>query len=133
MKALRPESDVFEVWGAAGLRDALTAEGVAQPPVRATQGTALTMATTADGFELWVGKGTPQVLLAAGWRDATAVAEGPGLVAGDGAKPAVVLVTRAGNELVLLPARKPTGSLMTAPLPAVRAIIARLECLRRSV
>ncbi|CAN5304305.1 hypothetical protein BH11ACT1_BH11ACT1_22270 [soil metagenome] len=128
--AMRPESEVFEVWGAAGLRDALVAEGVERPRVRAGQGTALTMTTTASGFELWVGRSAPQVLFAAPWRDVTAVAEGAGVVANDGAKPAVVLVTKAGNELVLLPARKPAGSLMTAPLPVVRTVIARLEDLR---
>ena len=52
------------------------------------------------------------------------------MVANDGAKPAVVVVTKAGNELVLLPARKTTGSLMTAPLPAVRDVVGRLEALR---
>jgi hypothetical protein len=130
VKAMRPESGVFEVWGAVGLRDALVAEGVEQPRVRAGQGTALTMTTTASGFELWVGRSAPQVLFAAPWRDVTAVAEGAGVVANDGAKPAVVVVTKAGNELVLLPARKPAGSLMTAPLPAVRTVVARLEDLR---
>ena len=130
VKAMRPESEVFEVWGAAGLLDALVAEGVEQPRVRASQGTALTMTTTASGFELWVGKSAPQLLFAAPWRDITGVSEGAGVVANDGAKPAVVVVTKAGNELVLLPARKPAGSLMTAPLPAVRAVIARLENLR---
>lgn len=128
--ALRPTSEVFEVWGAAGLRDALVAEGVDQPRVRARQGTALTMTTDAVGFELWVGSGAPQILYTAPWRDVTAVAEGAGVVANDGAKPAAVVVTKAGNELVLLPARKPTGSLMTANLPAVRAVIERLEALR---
>jgi len=130
VKAMRPESEVFEVWGAAGLRDALVAEGVDQPRVRASQGTALTMTTTATEFELWVGKSAPQLLFAAPWRDITAVAEGVGVVANDGAKPAVVVVTKAGNELVLLPARKTTGSLMTAPLPAVRDVVGRLEALR---
>lgn len=128
--AMRPTSEVFEVWGAAGLRDALAAEGVDEPRVRARQGTALTMTTTAVGFELWVGSGAPQILYAAPWRDVRAVVEGAGVVANDGAKPAAVVVTKAGNELVLLPARKPTGSLMTANLPTVRAVVERLETLR---
>lgn len=128
--AMRPESEVFEVWGAAGLRDALVAEGVDRPKVRASQGTALTMTTTVAGFELWVGSSAPELLFAKPWRGVAAVVEGSGVVAGDGAKPAVVVVTEAGNELVLLPARKPTGSLLTAPLPAVRTAVARLEALR---
>jgi len=128
--ALRPESDVFEVWGAAGLKQALVAEGVADPKVRATQGTALTMTTTASGLELWRGGKAPEVLLALPWTSVAAIVEGHGVVANDGAKPAVVLVTVQGNELVVLPARKPTGSLMTARLEDVRVVIARLESLR---
>jgi len=128
--ALRPESDVFEVWGAVGLKQALTAEGVADPKVRATQGTALTMTTTASGLELWRGGKSPEVLLALPWTAVTAVAEGRGVVANDGVKPAFVLVTAQGNDLVLPPARKRTGSLMTARLEDVRVVIARLESLR---
>lgn len=121
---------MLDVWGAAGLRGALIAGGVSRPRVRANQGTSLTMTTTATGFELWVGSNPPQLLFSAPWHAVTTVAEGVGVVANDGAEPAIVVVTKAGNELVLLPARKPTGSLMTAPLPAVRAVIARLEALR---
>jgi len=130
VRALRGGSEVVEVWGAAGLRDALTAEGVTDPPVRARQGTALTMTITTEGLELWAGASLPQKVHAIAWSDVERVAEGAGVVANDGAKPAVVVVTRAGNGLVLLPARNPAGSLRTAALPQVRAFVGRLEALR---
>ena len=130
VRALRPQSEVVEVWGAAGLRAALVAEGVADPPVRRTQGTALTMTVTTAGVELWAGGAQPQKVWASGWGAVERVGEGAGVVANDGAKPAVVLLTRAGNTLVLLPARRPTGSIRTAGVPEVRALVGRLERLR---
>jgi len=130
VRALRRESEIIEVWGAAGLRDALAAEGIPEAPVRARQGTALTMTFTAAGLELWAGTSSPQKIHALAWSDVARVAEGAGVVANDGAKPAVVVVTRAGNGLVLLPARNPAGSIRTAALPQVRALVGRLETLR---
>lgn len=130
VRALRRESEVVEVWGAAGLRDALAAEGIAAAPVRARQGTALSLTFTAAGLELWAGTSTPRKIYATAWSDVERVAEGAGVVANDGAKPAVVLVTRAGNGLVLLPARDPSGSIRTAALPQVRELVGRLETLR---
>lgn len=127
VRALRRHAEVIEVWGAAGLRDALIAEGVHSPPLRGGQGTALTMVLTAEGVELWAGTRQPQMIYTVAWADLGLVVEGAGVVAGDGAKPAVVLVTRTGNGLVLLPARNPTGSLRTAPVAVVRALVARLE------
>lgn len=124
------ESEVVEVWGAAGLRDALAAEGIADAPVRARQGTALSLTFTATGLELWAGTSAPQKIYATAWSDVERVAEGAGVVANDGAKPAAVVVTRAGNGLVLLPARDPSGSLRTAALPQVRELVGRLEALR---
>lgn len=130
VRALRPASEVVEVWGAAGLRDALAGEGVTDAPVRARQGTALSLTFTSAGLELWAGTSSPQRVHTIAWADVERVAEGAGAVANHGAKPAVVVVTRAGNRLVLLPARGPSGSLVMAALPHVRALVGRLEALR---
>lgn len=128
--AARPGEHVVEVWGAAGLKAALQAEGITNPPVRASQGTALSMVVTDQGIELWGGTSAPRLIVGYPWSALQAVVEGSGAVANDGAKPAVVLVTIAGNELVLLPARDPAGSLRTAPLAVVRATVADLEARR---
>lgn len=133
VRALRRHSQVIEVWGAAGLGDALAAEGINNPPVRRTQGTALSLTVTSEGFELWAGTSAPQKIYENAWSAVDRVVEGAGVVAGDGAKPAVVLVTRAGNPLVLLPARNPSGSLRAADLAQVRALVAELEEMRAAV
>lgn len=133
VRAHRRHWQVIEVWGAAGLGATLVAEGVNDPPVRRTQGTALSLVVMSEGIELWAGTSAPQRIYATGWSGVDRVVEGSGVVAGDGAKPAVVLVTRAGNALVLLPARNPNGSLRTAHLPQVRALVGQLEQTRAAV
>jgi len=47
------------------------------------------MTTDTKGFELWPGGKAPEVLLTRQWTSVAQVAEGHGMVANDGAKPAV--------------------------------------------
>ncbi|MFS0703629.1 hypothetical protein AB6N23_03830 [Cellulomonas sp. 179-A 9B4 NHS] len=130
VRAKRPGAEVLEVWGAVGLRGALHAEGVADAPVRRTQGTALTLAVTGAELELWSGRDDARLLHTVRWADVEGVVDGTGTIAGDGPKPAVVVLTHAGNELVLLPARTSTGSIRTASGTEVRRLVGRLEGMR---
>lgn len=128
----RPGAQVLEVWGAVGLHDALAAEGVSTAGVRRASGTALSLAVTEAGIELWRGTRTPVRVHRLRWDRVAHVTEGFGAVANDGAKPAVVVVSHKGNPLVLLPAREPTGSLRTASLDVVRGLVADLDARREA-
>jgi len=125
--AAHPDAEVIEVWGAAGLRDALRAQGVADPKVRKSQGTALSMVIDQAGIELWRGGKAPELLVDVPWAQLVGVFPGDGVVANDGPKPAVVLVTRRGASLTLCPAAKTTGSLRTAGGNVVVALVERLN------
>lgn len=125
-----PEAMVLEVWGAAGLFDALTREGVADAPVRRRQGTALTLVVEAGGLTLWGGAGRPHRVHSLAWPDVLAIGEGSGIVANDGPRPALVVRTVRGADLVLLPARVATGSLRTGDVHAVRTLGSQLAARR---
>lgn len=121
-----PESMVVEVWGAAGLFDALVREGVTNAAVRRRQGTALTLVVDSSGLTLWGGTSRPHRVHALGWPEVLAIGEGSGIVATDGPRPALVIRTVRGTDLVLLPARVATGSLRTGDVQAVRALGSQL-------
>lgn len=126
----RPAARVLEVWGATGLHDALAAEGVSTAGVRRSSGTALSLAITDTGIELWRGTRAPVRVLRLPWSRVAHVTEGFGAIANDGAKPAVVVVTHRGNPLTLLPARDESGSLRTAGLDVVRRLVTDFDARR---
>jgi len=129
--ARNPSADVVEVWGAVGLADALRAEGVDPTGIRRTQGTALSLVVGARGVALWRGPAAdPRLVVALGWHDVAQVVEDRGVVANNGPRAAVALVTRRGNALVLCPARNPAGGLVTADPTTVRALVARMSATR---
>ncbi|TQL04628.1 hypothetical protein [Cellulomonas sp. SLBN-39] len=130
VRAVRPGAEVVEVWGAAGLRDVLVELGVPAPPLRPAQGTALTLVVAPTGVELWAGAGSPAVLWSAPWADVPRVLEGSGVIAGNGARPAVLLVLPAGYAVVLVPARRVGGSFLPAPVARTRALVRHLEQVR---
>ncbi len=126
-----PGAAVVEVWGSAGLPGALTQDGAQDVRgVRRRQGTALSLVVDDAGLALWAGGGSPRRVHAAAWSDVRAVREGHGVVANDGHRPAVVVLTVRDAALVLLPARVATGSLRTADLAGVRQLVARLDARR---
>ncbi len=125
--AAHPGADVIEVWGAAGLRDALRAQGIVDPKVRKSQGTALSMVIDHGGIGLWRGRDTPEPVVELPWEQLVGVFPGEGEVANNGPQPALVLVTRSGVSLTLCPAAKKTGSLRTAGGRVVLELVDRLN------
>lgn len=125
--AAHPGAEVIEVWGAAGLRDALRAHGVVDPKVRKSQGTALSMVIDQTGIGLWRGRAAPEPVVELPWAQVVGVFPGEGVVANHGPQPALVLVTRVGASLTLCPAAKTTGSLRTAGGGVVLELVERLN------
>lgn len=130
VRARRRKAEVIEVWGAVGLRDALAAEGARRGTVHRRRATPMSLTVGAEGLELWSGAAEPELVHSLRWPAVAGVAEGAGASGADRARPAVVLVTRSGNRLVLLPARRPSGGVRTAASADVRALVARLEEMR---
>lgn len=125
--ASNPGAEVLEVWGAAGLHDALLAEGFDATGVRRNQGTALSLVVQPHGLALWGGSRTnPRRVAELGWDRVVDVVEGRGVVANNGPRPAVAFVTTRGNQLVVCPSRNPAGGLMTADQATVRSLVSRL-------
>ena len=124
--AAHPGQEVIEVWGAAGLHQGLRDQGVDKPNVRKTQGTSLSLVLGPDSIELWRGA-KPRLILSLPWDDLVGVYPTAGVVAADGPKPAMALVTRQGAELKLCVAAKPTGSLRMAPGATVQALVDKLN------
>lgn len=130
VRARRRKAEVIEVRGAVGLRDALAAEGARRSTVRRRGATALSLAVSAEGLELWSGAAEPELVHSLRWPAVAAITEGTGAVGAARHRPALVLVTRTGNRLVLVPARRPGGALRAATAADVAALVARLEGMR---
>lgn len=125
----RPGWTLHQVWADAGLSDALVRQGVWEPGMSPAGGTRLTLAWSAVGVELWRAGRDPHVILALPWERVAAVTEGTGRAASS-SRPAVVLATLEGAELVLVPAARPDGALLPGGRPAVQQLVVRLRAAR---
>ncbi|WP_028051168.1 hypothetical protein [Cellulomonas sp. URHD0024] len=128
--AARPGVEVIEVWGARGLRAALSAAGVPATKVRKNAATGLSMVLLDQGVELWTGRASnAAVLMLLPWSAVVAVDESRGSITNDGTRAAVMLVTTLGQRLLLVPRSRPEGG-RVVKVPQLRAIVGRLEALR---
>ncbi|MDR3069374.1 MAG: hypothetical protein LBU50_07715, partial [Cellulomonas sp.] len=77
----------------------------------------------------------PRLLVTVPWADLVGAFPAEGVVANDGPRPAMTLFTRAGAEITVCPAAKPTGSLRTASGAKTQELIdqvnAKVESIRR--
>ena len=89
--------------------------------MRASGGTRLTLAWSTSGAELWRGGRRPHEVVSLPWSAVAAVTVGVGH-AGSSARPAVVVQTVSGVELVVVPTARAAGGL----LPADRAHVGQL-------
>lgn len=119
--AQRPGWSLHQVWADATLHVQLVQQGVWEPRMNPAGGTRLTLAWSPVGIELWRAGHAPTVVLSLPWDAVASVREGTGRAASS-TRPAAVISTVAGAELVVVPAAKPGGAM----LPASRAVTAAL-------
>lgn len=128
--AARPGLEVVEAWGARGLHAALSAAGITPTRVRKTAATSLSVVPSDQGIELWTGRrSTAAVLVAIPWSSVVAIDESRGSITNDGTRPAIMLVTAIGQNLLLVPRRRTNGGRVLAARD-LRVLVARLEELR---
>jgi hypothetical protein len=121
--AQRPGWRLHEVWADAGLGAQLVREGLWERGVAPTGGTRLTLAWSADGVELWR---AGHVVVALPWHDVASLGKGVGH-AGSTARPALVINTLGGAELVLVPQARPSGGVLPADRAGVAALLDELR------
>jgi hypothetical protein len=128
--AARPGWSMHEVWADASLRPSLVQHGVWEPRMSASGGTRLTLAWSTSGVELWRGsRRRPHEVVSLPWPSVAAVTEGVGHAASS-ARPAVVVQTVSGVELVVVPAERPSGGLLPAGSKQVADLVAGLRTAR---
>ena len=115
----RPGSQLREVWADRDLREQLVRQGVWVPSVGRWYGTALTFAWSPTGLSLWHGGRAAQEVLDLPWSDIASVGGG---TASTG-RPALLVRTVAGADLVLVPQSRPGGGLGPAPASAVDELV----------
>ncbi|QGQ18102.1 hypothetical protein GC089_00995 [Cellulomonas sp. JZ18] len=133
VQARRRKAEVVEVWGAVGLWGALGGENARRATVHPRRATALSLAVGSEGLELWSGAAEPVLVHSLRWPGIEGVAAGSGALGRGRVRPAVVVVTRAGNRLVLVPARRAAGAVRTASEGDARALADRLDGMRAAL
>lgn len=125
----RPGWLLHQVWAAAGTSDALVRHGVWEQRMSPTGGTRLTLAWSPAGLELWRSGRRPHVVVALPWDAVAAVTPGEGRAAST-RRPALVVGTVTGVDLVVVPAARPDGALLPAGRDAVERLVAELRAAR---
>ncbi|WP_168800435.1 hypothetical protein [Cellulomonas telluris] len=133
VRTRRRKAEVVEVRGAVGLWDALAGENARRATVHPRRATALSLAVSSEGLELWSGAAEPVLVHSLRWPGVEEIVAGSGVLGRGRMRPAVVVVTRSGNRLVLVPARRATGAVRTASEGDVRALAERLDGMRASL
>lgn len=133
VRTRRRKAEVVEVWGAVGLWDALGGENARRATVHARRATALSVAVSSEGLELWSGAAEPVLVHSLRWPGIEEIVGGFGGLGRGRVRPAVVVVTQAGNRLVLVPARRSAGVVRTASEGDVRALAERWDGMRASL
>jgi hypothetical protein len=125
--AARPGWSLHEVWADESLQASLAQHGVGEPGMRASGGTRLTLAWSTSGVALWRGnRRSPHEVASLPWSAVAAVTGGVGYAASS-ARPAVVVRTRSGVELVVVPAARATGGLLPAGGTQVEQLVTKLQ------
>lgn len=127
--AQRPGWALHQVWAGSTLSSQLVQQGVWEPRMSPTGGTRLTLAWSAGGIELWRGARRPRVVVSLPWAAVASVREGAAFAASS-SRPAVVIATVADAELVVVPAARPTGSMLPASAKATAALVGQLRAAR---
>lgn len=111
----RPGWVLWEVWTTSGFSGALVADGLWERRLSPFGGTPMTLAVSRAGLELWRGGRRAHCVASWPWSSVAAVLPGSGEVAGR-TRPAVVLHTMGGAQVVLAPAaRASSATTVTRP------------------
>jgi len=125
--AARPGWSLHEVWADESLQASLALHGVREPRMKASGGTQLTLAWSTSGVALWRGnRRSPYEVVSLPWSAVAAVTVGVGYAASS-ARPAVVVQTVSGVELVVVPAARATGGLLPAGGTQVEQLVTKLQ------
>lgn len=124
-----PGVRVHQVWADATLSGQLQRLGIWEERMNPAGGTRLALAWSPQGVELWRGAKAPRTVISLAWDQVASVTVGVGNAASTN-RPAVVLSTTMAADLVLVPTKKPAGSLLPATRAGVDALVADLRTAR---
>jgi len=104
----RPGWILWEVRAVAGFARALVTDGVWESRLSPLGGTAMTMAISPAGLEVWRGGRRAHPVASWPWSSVASITPGTGGLVG-ATRPAVVIETMGGAQVALVPAIRPTS------------------------